>query len=442
MHFDGTVRAESELTQARGSLSARVPRQAACLRQSELVTHTSRNVPKEEVSINAQLLTRAGFVNRLMAGVYSYLPLGARVLAKIENVVREECNAFGSQEVMMPALQPKEAWTRTGRWDTVDVLFKLKGVGNRDLALGPTHEEVVTPLIGQFLLSHRDLPASVYQIQTKFRNEARAKSGILRGREFRMKDMYSFHAEETELTKYYDTCIELYNRIFARCGVGHCTYPTLSGGGIFTTGFSHEFQTVTPYGEDTIWVCRERGLAVNVEVFDKVKELPEWRDAKLETVKAIEVGNIYRLGVKYTEPCGVTFNGADGKSHPVFMGCYGLGTTRLLGAVVEVLHDEKGMKWPAEIAPYRAHLVSLFNETNDEVEALYQYMGRAGVETLYDDRPCGAGEKLKDCDLIGVPLRIVIGPRSLKEGHVEVSERGDPEVKRMTLDQVRDFITR
>ena len=313
------------------------------------MTKTRKVISQQEASINAQLLERAGYISKLMAGVYTYLPLGLRVLTKIEHHVRTAMNGLGAQEILMPTLQPREPWDTTGRWETVDVLYKLKA-HDRDLCLGPTHEEIVTPLIGSYITSYRDLPREVYQIQTKFRNEARPKSGLLRGREFRMKDLYSFHATEADLDAYYDKVIQAYIQLFKVCGLGERTYLTYASGGIFCK-YSHEFQTITPYGEDTIFICKACNIAINQEIIEELKVCPECKTGSLEEQKAIEVANIFKLMYRFSHPFSVTYNDAEDVKRDIPMGCYGLGTSRLMGAIVEVLHDEKGIIWPAAVAP-------------------------------------------------------------------------------------------
>jgi prolyl-tRNA synthetase len=406
------------------------------MRFSKLVTKTQKNISSEDPSRNAQLLTQAGFVRRLIAGVYSYMPLGIRTLANIENIIREEMNNLGAQEILMPALQPRDIWDQTGRWDKIDVLFKLKGAGDRDLALGPTHEEVVTPLIGAYLHSYRDLPKTegdnnslaVFQIQTKFRNEARAKSGILRGREFRMKDMYSFHTSQADLDAFYERATNAYVRVFERCGLGAHTILTYASGGAFSK-FSHEFQTITPSGEDVIYKVSD-DVALNKEVVDdeSVKaEFMQGRDlADLEEVKAIEVGNIFKLGTKFTDAFKVAFADADGTTKSIYMGCYGIGPSRVMGTIAECLSDEKGMVWPVEVAPFKVHLVSLARTPDEigQVDAIYQQFVDEGVDVLYDDRPdMQAGAKLADADLMGMPVRVVVSPRTLKDGNAEIKLR-------------------
>lgn len=411
------------------------------MRQSQLVTRTRREDPSGEPSINAQLLTRAGFVSQLMAGVYSYLPLGMRVLSKIEDIVRQEMVALGGQEILMAALQPREIWDQTQRWDKVDVLFRFKGAGDRDMTLGPTHEEVVTPLVGQFLESYRDLPTSVFQIQTKFRNEARAKSGVLRGREFRMKDMYSFHQNQEDLDAYYDRVLQGYHRIFERVGIGDTTYLTFASGGVFSK-FSHEFQTVTQYGEDTIYLCQDCRVAVNKELIEEHPHCPECNKTGLVEQKAIEVGNIFKLSTRFADAFNVKVHDRDGSSGQVIMGCYGLGTTRLVGTIVEALHDKDGMRWPRSVAPFTVHLISLAREasTNSFAEEVFSTLIKNGIEVLFDDREASAGQKFKDSDLIGLPYRAVIGERHGSNAQIELRKRDGSEAEIVSLDQLLEFL--
>jgi prolyl-tRNA synthetase len=378
-----------------------------------------------------------------MAGVYSFLPLGSRVLSKVENLVREEMDQLGSQEVLMPALQPRDNWSTTGRWDTVDVLFKFKGAGDRDMTLGPTHEEIVTPLVGHFIQSHRDLPTSVYQIQGKFRDEARAKSGLLRGREFRMKDMYSFHASTEDLDAYYERVTGAYRRIFERCGLGPRTFMTYASGGSFCR-FSHEFQTLTPHGEDTVYVCREKNIAINKEIYAELRNDPEWRNLEFVEEKAIEVGNIFKLGTRFSDAFSLSFTDPSSGKAPIHMGCYGVGTTRILGTVVEALHDKDGIIWPKEIAPFHIHLVSLLHGGADQTpaEELFKFLERVGVEVLFDDRSLSTGQKLKDADLMGLPYRVVLSQRSLASQSVEIKERDSGKVTMMNLNDFREAVVR
>lgn len=340
------------------------------MRLSHLFTRTAKETNKSEVSRNAQLLTRAGYINKLMAGVYQYLPLGLRVLNKIEQIVREEMDAIGSQEVLMPAMHPRENWEKTGRWESLDVLYKLSSnrtdvKGELDLALGPTHEEVVTPLVLSFVQSYRDLPVAVYHIQTKFRNEPRAKSGLLRGREFRMKDLYSFHTDQADLDAFYDKSIVAYKNVYQRCGLGDRTLLTYASGGTFSK-YSHEFQTLHPNGEDVIYRVPGKDIAINKEIIGDPEALqeiiPNYKpgdEKKLEELKAIEVGNIFKLGTRFTDAFGGMYADKDGTQKKIIMGCYGIGPSRIMGTIAECLSDDHGLVWADNIAPYRVGIINL-----------------------------------------------------------------------------------
>jgi prolyl-tRNA synthetase len=411
------------------------------LRQSTLVSRSVKAAPAEEDSINARLLIRAGFIRKLMAGTYSYLPLGLRVLKKIEAIIREEMSRIGSQEILMPALQPAEPWRQTGRWDKMaGVLFKLKGAGDRDLTLGATHEEIVTPLIGAFVNSYRDLPVSVFQIQTKFRNEPRAKSGLLRGRELRMKDMYSFHASEADLDAYYDTAHKAYESVFRRCGLGALTYLTYASGGAFSK-YSHEYQTVNYSGEDLIYICEHCRLAINKEIIEALDHAcPSCANTALREESAIEVGNAFKLMTRFSDVFDLSFQDEDGKRQgKIYMGCYGIGSSRLVGAIVESSHDDNGIIWPPAVAPYAVHLVSLARTDADKGRAdrIYETLQENGIEVLYDDRDkISAGVKFSESDLIGIPIRMVVSPRSLSAGGVEMKDRKSGKVEQIGLDQL------
>jgi prolyl-tRNA synthetase len=415
------------------------------MRLSQLYTRTRKEVSEADPSRNAQLLTKAGFVSRLMAGAYTFQPLGLRVLHKIEQIIREEMDALGANEVLMPALQPREIWDATQRWDSVDVLFKLKGAGDRDLCLGPTHEEVVTPLVTQYIHSYRDLPQAVYQIQTKFRNEARAKSGLLRGREFRMKDRYSFHADQADLDAFYERATAAYQRVYARLGIGDRTLLTYASGGMFSR-FSHEFQTLTEYGEDTVYRVPGTNLAINKEIIGETEALagivPNYKsgmEKEFEEVRAIEVGNIFKLSTRFSDAIKASYMDEQGKPQSIFMGCYGIGPSRILGTIVEVLADDKGLVWPEAVAPYRLHLVSLVRESA-ELEAsaaIVKQLEAAHIEVLWDDRVgVSAGEKFKDADLIGCPHRVVISAKTLAAGQLEYKGRGAQNAEMLTLPQL------
>ena len=411
------------------------------MKQSHLITKTRKASSQQDPSINAQLLERAGYVSKLMSGVYTYLPLGLKVLTKIENIVREEMEALGGQEILMSALQPKENWEKTGRWNNVDVLYKLKGAGDRDLCLGPTHEEIVTPLASMYIQSYKDLPKAVYQIQTKFRNEARPKSGLLRGREFRMKDLYSFHLDEQDLDHYYDKVKDVYLKIFARCGLGDITYLTYASGGTFSK-YSHEFQTVTPFGEDTVFVCDKCKVGINKEIIEEQNKCPHCGNTNLVTQKSIEVGNIFKLMTRFSESFDLTYTDKTDEKKLVLMGCYGLGTSRLMGTIVEVLHDDRGIVWPKEVAPFDVHLISLVKDVTDLEKAnkIYSDLQKAQIEVLYDDRNTQAGEKFADADLLGMPMRLVVSSKTLAQNSVEVKARNSTESQLITLDNLVEYL--
>ncbi len=403
------------------------------MRQTELFTKTLREVPKDEVAVNAQLLTRGSFIHKEMAGVYDYLPLGLRVLNKINNIIREEMNAIGGQELFLTSLQDKDLWEKSGRWDdkVVDNWFKTKFKNGTEVGLGFTHEETLAALMKNYISSYRDLPIFVYQIQTKFRNEKRSKSGIMRCREFIMKDLYSFTRTEEELDEFYEKAKKAYMNVFERCGLGNLIYITFASGGTFSK-YSHEFQTLSEAGEDTIYIDKKKKLAVNKEVLnDEVLADLGLKRAELEEAKAIEVGNIFKQKTKFSEPLDLTFTDEDGKCKPVIMGAYGIGPGRLMGTVVEVHHDDKGIIWPKSVAPYQIHLVSLCktDEEKKQADKLYDKLIKQDKEVLYDDREASAGEKFADSDLIGIPLRYVISSKTLEEGSVEIKDRKTGKIK-------------
>lgn len=403
------------------------------MKQSQLFTRTIKELPKDETSFNAQALIRAGFVDKLAAGVYSFLPLGWKVINKIKNIVTEEMVAIGGQEINMPSLAPRENWQATGRWDNLDVLFKTKGLDEKEYALNPTHEEVVTPLAKKFINSYRELPMAVFQIQNKFRNEKRAKSGLLRGREFLMKDLYSFHANQEDLDNYYEKAIVAYNNIFDRIGLGEKTYLTYASGGSFSK-YSHEFQTLTDAGEDIIYICDDCKMAVNKEIINDQNTCPKCGRKDLREEKAVEAGNIFKLGTKYSAPFDLKYQDKDGEKKPVIMGCYGLGISRLMGTIVEACHDEKGIIWPENVAPFKVHLLSL-NE-NEVAENIYQDLVSQGIEVLYDDRELQAGEKFADADLIGCPYRVVVSKKTLANESVELKLRSGAESQLIKINEL------
>ncbi|MFH1462240.1 MAG: aminoacyl--tRNA ligase-related protein [bacterium] len=409
--------------------------------QSELFTEALKETPKDEKSINSQLLIRAGFIDKLMAGVYSYLPLGFLALKKIENIIQEEMNKIGGRQVLLPSLHPKENWQKTNRWQYPE-MFKLKNRAKKDFGLGWTHEEVITPLVKKFVKSYKDLPIYVYQIQDKFRDELRVKSGLLRGIEFIMKDLYSFHQDEKDLERYYEKVKKAYFQIFKRCGLEKETFLTFASGGNFAK-YSHEFQTVTPYGEDIIYLCQKCKLAVNNEIVKEEKYLcPKCKSQKLETKKAIEVGNIFKLKDKFSQAFSLKFKNKEGKESPVLMGCYGIGLSRLMGAIVEVHHDKNGIIWPREVSPFQIHLVQLGGgkKIKTITEKVYQDLQKSGLEVLYDDRDKSPGEKFADADLIGLPYRIVISERTLERNSAEIKERNQKETKLVKITCLSQFL--
>lgn len=412
------------------------------MRYSQLFGKTTKNIISDADSVNAKLLSQAGFISKQLSGVYNYLPLGLRVLRKIQQIIREEMDAIGGQEVLMPALTQLESWITTKR-QNLPILFHLKGQEDNDLVLNPTHEEVVTPLAKNFIFSYRDLPFAVYQIQDKFRNEPRAKSGLLRGREFNMKDLYSFHADQTDLDRYYELVKLAYFKIFKRLGLGKQTVLTFASGGSFSK-YSHEFQTICPNGEDTIYLCQKCHIAVNKEIISEQSTCPECGATNLKDIKAIEVGNIFKLGTKFSSAFNFNYQDNQGKPKPVFMGCYGLGPSRTMGALVEVFHDEHGIVWPSSVAPYQIHLVGidLFDaKVKSQTDSLYQQLLSSHLEVLYDDRTeITAGSKFIDADLIGIPVRLVVSKRSLENGGIEIKRRHESASSIISLDQVANKI--
>ena len=404
------------------------------MRQTQLFSKTRKFAPADEVSKNAQLLVRAGYIHKEMAGVYSYLPLGLRTLNKIIALIREEMNAIGGQELILSSLQDKELWSRTDRWDDekVDNWFKATFKSGGETGLAITHEEPLTRIMTDHISSYRDLPVYAYQFQNKFRNELRAKSGIMRGKEFMMKDLYSFSKDEAEHKVFYDKAREAYIKIFNRAGVGEETYVTFASGGIFSE-FSEEFQTVSLAGEDIIYVDEEKRIAVNKEVYtDEVLAKLGLEKGKLVEKKAIEAGNTFSLGTRFSEVLNLTYTDETGAKKPVVMGSYGIGPTRLIGIIVETLSDEKGLVWPESVAPFTFHLVSLGHddEVSKVADALYADLVKQGIDVLYDDRDVRAGEKFAESDLLGMPKRIVVGKEAFASGVFEVVDRATGAVEK------------
>ena len=407
------------------------------MRLSKNFTRTIKQAPADEVARNAQLLIRAGYVHKTMAGVYSYLPLGLKVVENIKQIVREEMNKIDSQELVMSTLQCKETWQETGRWsdELVDVWFKSHLQDGTEVGFGWTHEEPIVELLRGYLKSYKDLPISVYQFQNKLRNELRAKSGIMRGREFVMKDMYSVHASKEDLDKYYNAAIEAYKRCYDRFGIGDETYVTFASGGAFTK-FSHEFQTICDAGEDYIYLHRGKNIAVNEEVLDEaVKELGIDR-SELERVKTAEVGNIFNFGTQKSEEMRLVFTDAEGVEQYAYMGSYGIGITRVMGVIVEKFADDKGLVWPENIAPAKVYLVQIGSQSRATADELYQKLQSAGIETLYDDRDERPGVKFADAELLGIPYRVTVSDRLLDDGKWEVATRQTGEQRLLTADEL------
>ena len=385
------------------------------MRYTQYFLRTSKEAPADETARNAELLIRGGFIHKEMAGVYSFLPLGLRVLNKISDIVREEMNAAGASEMLMSSLCPKANWNTTGRWD-MDVLYRVPAAGGKEIALSPTHEEIVTPLVQSYLQSPKDFPAAVYQVQTKFRNEPRAKSGILRGREFLMKDAYSFHLTEECFDAYYEKMKVAYANIYRRLGIGDITKLVQASGGDFSE-FSHEFQTIHEIGEDTLYIDKKTGEAFNEEILSE----EDMKSDRFETVKAVEVGNIFPLNNKFSKAFKFKVDGKE-----ILMGCYGVGISRTMGILAEIFNDEKGLKWPANVAPFQVYLAPIGKDdaVHAQADELYKTLTDAGVEVLYDDRrdkKVGPGQKFGDAELLGIPHRIVCSDKLA--GKIEIISR-------------------
>jgi len=400
------------------------------MKQSQVFTKTQKENPKDEKSLNAILLQRAGFIYKEMAGVYSFLPLGLIVLNKISNIIREEMQAIGGQEVGLSVLQPKALWQKTDRWDKgigLEVMYKIKD--ETEIGLGPTHEEMLTDIVKNHIDSFDDLPFSVFQIQTKFRKEARAKSGLLRGREFLMKDLYSFHNSTEDFKNYYEKAKVAYLKVFERCGLK--AIITEASGGSFSKEFSHEFQVISPAGEDTIYYCDCNGFSQNEEVFNKKTKQCPVCGKEIKKAKSIEGGNIFSLGTKYSESLGAFFTDKNGVKQPVIMGCYGIGVSRLMGIIAEISNDQKGIIWPKSVAPFACHLLPILSgkkeqdeQILDKANKVYDDLQKNGIAVLYDDRnKKSAGEKFADADLTGIPLRIVVSQKTIEKSGIEIKKR-------------------
>jgi prolyl-tRNA synthetase len=400
---------------------------------------TLKTAPSAADTANHRLLVQAGFVRQVMAGVYSYLPLGLRVLNKISNIVREEMDTIEAQEVLMPILHPSALWKQTGGWDKIDVLFKVKSRTDREYALAQSNEETVTPLAKEWIHSAKDLPLAIYHINWKFRDELRSKSGIMRGREFLMKDMYSFHATQEDFDKFYAKAKVAYMNVYKRLGL--VAKATEASGGAFTEKVSYEFEVLTDAGEAPVLYCDKCDYCVNVDDIKTYKlgdECPICHKDNLKSAMASEVGNVFDLGTKYSKAFELSINDSEGNKIFPIMGCYGIGISRTMGVIVEKFNDERGIVWPASIAPFTVHLCSL--NTNDETvikktDAIYESLTKAGIEVLYDERTdVGAGQKLGEADMIGCPIRAVV---STKTGdQIEVKMRSEKEAKMMSLEEL------
>jgi prolyl-tRNA synthetase len=408
------------------------------MKMSRLVSTPEKQPPANADTINHKLLVQAGFVRQLMAGVYTYLPLGLRVLRKLEKIVREEMDAVGGEEILMPILHPAEIWKKTDGWDNIDVLFKLKSRTERDYALGQSQEEVVTPTMKEFIKSYRDLPRAPYHIQWKFRDELRSKSGILRGREFLMKDMYSFHMDQADFDRFYEIAKKAYIKVFERMGL--TAKVTEASGGAFSEKISYEFEVLTSAGEVNILYCDKCEFCVNVDDISTYKlgdKCPKCGDSDLKDSVAAEVGNVFDLGQKYSKAFDMKVANEKGELIYPIMGCYGIGISRTMGVIVEKYHDERGIIWPAEVAPFTVHLLNLKNE--EEAKRIYEKLNSVGIETIWDDRDVSLGQKFAEADLIGCPFRALVSEKSLAAGGLEVKLRNGTEVEIMSLEKFIEY---
>lgn len=411
---------------------------------TDIFLKTTKNVPGDEQAVNAKLLIQAGFVHKEMAGVYAYLPLGLMVLENIKQIVREEMNSIGSSELIMTSLQRKELWEKTDRWSDkeVDVWFKSQLKNGTEVGFGWSHEEPITDMMRGFVSSYRDLPVYVYQFQTKLRNELRAKSGIMRGREFVMKDLYSYSLTEEEHEKFYQSAIEAYTRVFERVGLGDSTHFTYASGGAFTQ-FSHEFQTECSAGEDIVHIDRKSGVAINDEILnDAMIEKLKTNSADLQKVKTAEVGNIFSFGSKKSEQLGLYYTDDKGEKKPVILGSYGIGITRLMGVIAEKFSDDKGLVWPESVAPFKVYLATIgdSDEVQTESRKLYEFLQKQGVSVLYDDRDLRAGEKFATCDCIGIPYRLVVSEKTIKNKKIEFKKRANIEVEHIDEAELKSLL--
>ena len=415
------------------------------MKLTQLFTKTRKSFPADEQSLNAQLLIKAGYIHKEMAGVYSFMPLGLKVMNNIQAIVRDEMNKLGSQELTMTSLQEKELWEKTNRWDDeiVDIWFKSELKNGTEVGFGWSHEEQIGNMMKEYISSYRDLPTSVYQFQNKLRNETRAKSGIMRTREFVMKDMYSFSETEEQHKEFYDLVTKAYLNIFNKVGLGKDTYFTFASGGAFTDKFSHEFQTIVDAGEDTIYVNKENNVALNDEVFNEdVLDLLNLDKKDFIKVRAAEVGNIFSFGTTKSEELGIYFTDKEGVNRPVVLGSYGIGISRLMGVIIEYFSDANGLVWPYNIAPYKVIISALGNspEVVKESEKIYKSLTDKKIDVIYDDRDVRPGEKFADADLLGIPLRVVISEKNIAKGELEIKNRTQKESKYIKPDDLMKII--
>ncbi len=415
------------------------------MKMSTLITKTSKTIPSDELAINAQLLIKAGYVHKEMAGVYAYLPLGLMVIDKIKTIVRQEMNVIGGQELLMSTLQPRELWEITDRWDDkkVDNWFKTKLNSGAELGIGLTHEEPVVNALKDYITSYKDLPKKVYQIQQKYRNELRAKSGLLRGREFIMKDMYSFSIDQAQHDIQYEEIVAAYLKIYQRLGLGDFTFRTYASGGIFTNKFSDEFQVISSIGEDTIFVNEELKIAVNKEIFsdDNLKKLGLDKNQLVEK-KAIEAGNTFHLDSKYSDALGMYYHDKTGQKQSVIMGSYGMGISRLMGIIAEHFADEKGLVWPNQLAPFLGYITCVINNDQQikKAEKLYYDLTSLQIGVIYDDRFNRPAEKFADCDLLGIPIRIVINQKTIDDDQYEIKLRTSQDIFYLNYQELLQYL--
>jgi prolyl-tRNA synthetase len=409
------------------------------MRQSQLFPKTIKQAPKDAESINHKLLVRGGFIDQLMAGSWTLLPMGWKVVDKINDIIRDELNKTGAQEMLMPLLHPKDIWNETGRWEKAkEVMYQFKDARGKEYALSFTHEEIILDLVRKHLDSYQDLPIALYHFSTKFRNEPRARSGILRGREFLMKDLYSVHATESDFWRYYNEVKEAYKKIFKRLGFD--IKVTEAGGGVFTDNVTHEFQVPTEGGEDLIYFCSECDWGMNQEIFEgKEGDACPRCGGIIKKSKSIEVGNIFPFGTSYSEKMDVTFTDENGKRKPVWFGSYGIGSTRVMGAWVEVSHDEKGMIWNDKMAPFDLHLLDIKKDDKGGGEAAYNMLKEEGLDVLFDERDVSAGVKFTDADLIGIPIRLVISDKTGEK--LEYKKRNEDKSKLFNKEELLKSLT-